>query len=283
MRIQKRWIHQSLFMVSVGIYLILINIVGWYSDEYEDILLYTTLGIFTVLLIKRTSELQRLQEQQKQLMLDISHSLQTPLAVFQNKLDLLKTTAPDDTTICMFENSLRELSVFISDLLRLARLEHSSINELVLTPFDLSAETEELLDEIRIIAADRSVHVEADIVPGIYIRGNSAKIRGIILGLASNSIKYMRTVRTGLITFSLYTEPGWVVLSVKDNGIGIAAHDLPHIFDRFWRAQGVEHAPGSGLGLALAKHIVERHGGTLTAASELGVGTTLTVRIPCIS
>jgi len=280
-KIQRQSIHNLYFVWAAGVYLIFINIVGWFSDEYQDILLYTTLGIFTVLLIKRSRELERLQENQKQMLLDISHALQTPLAIFQAKLESVKDTVLGAATVLSLESSLSELSVFVSDLLRLSRLENSA--ECIHTPFNLSSTMEALLEEIRIIGTGDAIHVDSVITPSVTISGDPTKIREVVRGLTSNSIKHMRPEGEKRITFSLTKDGSWALLTIEDNGVGIGESDLPHIFERFWRAKGAEHRPGSGLGLALAKHIVERHGGTLTAKSRLGVGTTLTVRVPCIS
>ena len=268
------------YVFAIAAYLVLINLLGWFSDEYQDMILYTTLGTFTVLLIKRGEQLQKLQENQKRMLLDISHTLQTPLAVFQTRLELLKNTVLDDTAIDTLEHSLNDLSQFINDLLRLARLEHSP--EGPHTPLNFSALIEDVFEEIQPIASNLGVTTENKIGTGIYVQGDSAKLREAIRNLVSNALKYTPQ-ENGKISFSLRRKDMFAVFALKDSGVGISREDLPHIFERFWRAKNSEHVPGSGLGLALAKHIIERHNGTLTAKSGRGQGSTFEIRLPFIS
>jgi signal transduction histidine kinase len=231
-----------------------------------------------VRVFERTQELQAMQENQRQLMLDISHNLQTPLAVFQTKLEQLKLSSPHDEALHSLEYSLDELSVFISDFLRLARMEQQAGDAFV--SLDLSALVEGLLEELEIIAADQNITITSTVTPHIHVLGDEARLREVIQSLASNSIKYMRDKGPRLIHVSLTCEDGAALLSVQDSGVGISADDVPHIFNRFWRAKQVDDVAGSGLGLSLAKHIVERHGGTISAQSELGHGTTISIRLP---
>jgi two-component system, OmpR family, sensor kinase len=108
------------------------------------------------------------------------------------------------------------------------------------------------------------------------------RIREMLLNLVTNAIKY--TPQGGTIDLSLADQDGAVSITVRDTGIGIAPGDLPHIFDRFWRADPARSRtgdrPGTGLGLAITKWIAEAHGGTITVQSRPGRGTIFTVRLP---
>jgi signal transduction histidine kinase len=108
------------------------------------------------------------------------------------------------------------------------------------------------------------------------------RIREMLLNLVTNAIKY--TQPGGTVALGLWQDDGWAVITVADTGIGIAPGDLPHIFDRFWRADPARsrtgERPGTGLGLAITKWIAEAHGGSITVQSRSGRGSTFTVRLP---
>jgi signal transduction histidine kinase len=278
--LRKHFLHKLTFICGTATYLICINIVGWFSGVYEDIVLYTTLGILTILLVRHAKEVEEIHKNQKRLMLDISHHFQTPLAVFQTRLEQFRTGEPDDGHISALEDSLEELSLFIAEFLHLARLEYTP--EYPHTSFDFSRMSTEILEEVGIITENTGIRLTGTVEPNIHILGDPVKLRGAVLELMNNATKYVRSGVVPHILLSVYTEKGSAVVSVEDNGMGIASADVPHIFERFWRAKGAEHRAGSGLGLALAKHIVERHKGTLTATSARGVGTIFTVRLPRI-
>jgi signal transduction histidine kinase len=116
----------------------------------------------------------------------------------------------------------------------------------------------------------------------VILAADRSRIRQLILNLVENAVKY--TPRGGRVSVELGASDGQVVLTIADTGIGIAAGDLPHIFDRFWRADQARtrtsERPGVGLGLAISKWIAEAHGGTIDVQSRPGRGTTFTVGFP---
>jgi signal transduction histidine kinase len=120
--------------------------------------------------------------------------------------------------------------------------------------------------------------VEASIAEGVLVEGDRARLRRVVENLVGNAIKYSpdgTPVRVEVRT----TEEG-AVLAVRDWGVGIADDEVPHIFSRFYRASTAGDVPGAGIGLASAKTIVEQHGGQISVASALGVGTTVVVVLP---
>jgi len=228
---------------------------------------------------ERTTELRRAQQNQQQMMVDISHNLQTPLTIFQTKLDGLKRTMLDDAEIRGLEHSLAELSTFTYDLLKLARLEHGEA--LAKTAVDLSAIIAEVAEETATIASAHGIRVVSSIVPGLCIAGDAQQLRDACMNLASNAIKYMRPRGKREILFSLKSGTDTVICTVQDTGIGIRRGDLKHIFERFYRASGGrEDVRGSGLGLAIVKRIVECHGGKIHAESTYGRGTNILISLP---
>jgi len=229
---------------------------------------------------ERTKELREAQENQQQMMIDISHNLQTPLTVFQTKLEGLKRTMPNDLGVQSFEKSLADLSTFIYDLLRLTQLEHEEkrTDEIL----QLSEVLSEIAEEMTIIAGARNISVASTIAPGIYIRGDAQQIREALLNIASNSIKYMGSGLKKGLSFSLTSDEISAILAISDTGIGIRAEDIGNIFKRFYRAQKThDDVRGNGLGLAITKRIIEAHGGTITVESIFGEGTTMILRFPC--
>ena len=111
----------------------------------------------------------------------------------------------------------------------------------------------------------------------LWVRGSAHRLERLLRNLVDNAIKY--TPEGGAVTLSLFRDGGWACLEVSDNGIGIAPEHLPHIFDRFYRVDEARSRGdgGLGLGLAIARSIVDQHGGRITVASEPGKGSRFTV------
>ena len=132
---------------------------------------------------------------------------------------------------------------------------------------------------MRPLANERHISINRTSVPST-VRGDHDRIAQVLTNLLSNAIRYNRD--GGEVKLGVAAENGHAVITVTDTGIGIAAEELPHIFERFYRADKSRSRPdgGSGLGLSICKTIVDAHGGTITARSELDQGTTIEVRLP---
>ena len=137
----------------------------------------------------------------------------------------------------------------------------------------------DVIEQLNPLAAQSKVTLRADLSPAPCL-GDSRQLTQVITNLVSNAIHYNR--QGGKVRIEAKTDGDVVVLRISDTGVGIAAEDLPHIFERFYRAdKSRARAEGrTGLGLAIAKAIVEEHGGTIEANSEEGEGSTFTVRLP---
>ncbi len=230
--------------------------------------------------LTRTSEVIELQEERSRIFLDISHKLQSPLTVMKSELESLKRRESNQKEIAVLNKTIDELSLFLYDLLHLARLddtpeyakkERLNLSELLL----------ELSEYYDVLALDRGITLTSIIEPNIAIVGDREKISELVTNLMSNAIKYMGTreaVRE--VRIMLKQEDDEILLEVTDTGIGIGEKDLPRIFDRFYRSGSAlaSQIPGTGLGLAIAHKIVEIHGGTIAVESTIGVGTTIQVR-----
>ena len=129
-------------------------------------------------------------------------------------------------------------------------------------------------------AAASGVTISADIVPVPPVRGSARDLKLLLRNLVDNAVRYTRP--DGRVEVEVFPEDGDVVLRVRDTGIGIPSRDLPRIFERFYRVDRARsrETGGTGLGLSIVRHVAENHGGTVTAESELGRGSTFEVRLP---
>src|SRR5437762_1453570 len=177
---------------------------------------------------------------------------------------------------------IKRVSALVDALLTLARADEG-IAPLHLEPVDLRAILEEARETGELLAEQAGVQMDLATPPEpVIVPVDASRIRQLILNLVTNAVKY--TPSGGSVRMQLGQANGRVTLTVADTGIGIAAGDLPHIFDRFWRADSARtrtgERPGAGLGLAICKWIAEAHGGTIEVQSRPGRGTTFTVTLP---
>ena len=231
---------------------------------------------------KRTGEIQKLQEEQKQMMIDISHNLQTPLAVIRGELELLEEAGVKPDKMEIVSTSLDRVSSFIRQLLRLAKLDSSSfIVERM--PINLSEIVRAQADYFEVMAEEKNVAIHYDAPETALVLGNKRMLEELLTNLVVNAIKYRSPDRNGTVRISLTTESGMAKLEIEDNGMGIPQNEMQELFTRFYRTTRTRGVlPGSGLGLAIAKSIVDKHEGTISVESSVDECTLFTVRIPLI-
>src|SRR5947207_2897510 len=217
---------------------------------------------------------------------DASHELKTPLTVLRAGVERAITTPNlSQDTLATLEETLQEIkrmTELVDALLTLARADEG-IAPLHREPVDLRGIVEEVRETGELLAEESGVRMEVATPPEpIVVSVDATRIRQLILNLLTNAVKY--TPAGGSVRMQLGSANGRVTLSVADTGIGIAPGDLPHIFDRFWRADSARtrtsERPGAGLGLAICKWIAEAHGGRIDVVSRPGRGTTFTVTLP---
>lgn len=221
---------------------------------------------------ERTSEIKKLQKEQEQMILDISHGLQTPLTIIRGELEFLQAKT-NNKKLKDFEKSIDNISKFIYDLLTLSKLEskdHKFRKELL----DFSELVEGLVEYFPTLVQDKNIEIKNNIAKNIVIWGNKNKLEELINNLVSNSIKYIG--EGTYIKVSLYENIKYIILEIEDDGIGISTKDLKHIFNRFYRAN--TQTKGSGLGLSICKKIADKHHGTVEASSEIDKGTKFTIK-----
>jgi signal transduction histidine kinase len=174
-------------------------------------------------------------------------------------------------------------SLLVDDLLLLARAD-SSADELRLEPIDVSATGREAGELATTLAEAKNIRFSANIPKDpIIVNGSEQLLSRLWLILLDNAVKY--TPEEGRITFAMGVSNSHLETTVSDTGIGISAADLPHVYDRFWRADRVRsrNMGGAGLGLSIARWIVLRHGGEIEIGSEPGRGSQVTVRFPMLA
>src|SRR5450759_3953014 len=217
---------------------------------------------------------------------DSSHELQTPLAAMRAAVEAClagdRPTADYRTMANEILAELTRMSMLIRDLRLLALAD---AGYLITSPdaVDLAALTIEGCEVARAIAEDKHINVEVAIDARPIVQGSALHLRRVLLNLTENAIKY--SPPGSVVEVSVGLDHGEAIDVVRDHGCGIPAADLPHIFQPFYRADPARarDTGGSGLGLAIADQVARAHGGRIEVVSQLGDGTTFTVRLPATS
>ena len=223
--------------------------------------------------------LQREDERRRALLTDISHELRTPLAVLQGTLEgmLDGVYARDTEHLALGLEETQTLARLVDDLRTLATAESAGLR-LTKAPVDLGVLAKDALAAFRDQAASAGVALafEPADEAGPVVEADAERLRQVLNNLMSNALRY--TPCAGTVRVRCYSvDANRAGLAVEDTGTGIAAGDLPHVFDRFYKTT---ESRGSGLGLAIAKSLVEAHGGEISAASEPGRGTSMRIVLP---
>jgi signal transduction histidine kinase len=223
---------------------------------------------------------RRALQRQREFAADASHELRTPLTVVRSSVDHLRRhreapvgevgTALDD-----IDAEVVHLASLVDDLLLLARSDSGAL-DVTLQPVELGDVAAEAATAMAVPAADRGVRVEVDPVP-VMVVGDPLRLRQLVTILLDNAVRHSPTGAT--VGVRVRREGKDATLVVEDQGPGIRAEDLPHVFDRFWRASGAPGG-GTGLGLAIAATIVTRLGGRIGVANRPAGGAAFTVVLP---
>ena len=215
----------------------------------------------------------------------LAHELRTPLAALRGEIEttLLRARTAEEYQRSLGSQleELDRLGRLVTHLLTLARAEAGQIR-LARAPVDLSQLGASLVSQLDAVADAKGVALLCDAPSPVVVTGDAGWLERLELNLLDNAIKF--TPSGGRVTLHVHASGDTATLSVSDTGIGIPANDLPHVFERFYRADSARSPQmGVGLGLTLAKWIADHHGATIEAASVEGHGSTLTVSFPVTS
>jgi signal transduction histidine kinase len=235
-----------------------------------------------LVVVRDVTEARRIDAIRRDFVANASHELKTPAASIQAAAETLRQAATDDPDAvahfsAQIERQAVRLSRIVADLLDLSRLESGSeLSERVPLHALVREEAQRAHDQAWETGLSLDVRAEGD----VWVDGAARDLSLLIRNLIDNAIRYTRP--GGSVTVRVTSDGDDAVLTVSDTGIGIPAKDLPRVFERFYRVDRARsrETGGTGLGLSIVKHVAENHGGTVDVRSELGRGTTLTVRLP---
>lgn len=240
------------------------------------------LGQLAAVLNRTFDRLESAFEQQSRFTTDASHELRTPLSVILSHTELAlsrqRSREEYQAALQACRRASQRMKTLIDSLLTLARLD-SLQPVLDLRPIDLELIARDAVELVRPLAAERRIEIHTATTP-TCVTGDRERLSQVFVNLLSNAIRYNHD--GGCVNVSIYAKNGQGVVRVMDTGVGISQEDLPHIFERFFRVDKARSRAegGCGLGLAICQSIVQAHGGTITARSQLQSGTTIEVHLP---
>ncbi len=216
---------------------------------------------------------------------DVSHELRTPLTILRGELEqLLSESSTTPSARECVSSSLEEIgrmAKIVEGLLAIARLD-SGADSIEPVPADVSKLCHWVVGQMHLLAEEKGITIRLD-TTSMMVPLDSARIKQLLVNLIDNAIKY--TPQGGTVQMLSFREKRSAIIEVSDTGIGIAAEDLPYVFDRFFRADRVRSrvSGGTGLGLSIVKAICNAHGGSIVVRSLEGSGTLVRIELPLAS
>jgi len=236
-----------------------------------------------LLLFQDLTSLRNLQTTRRELIGNISHEFRTPLAGIKAMAETLRDGAVDDKKaardfLTRIDSEVDRLTQLVAELTELSRIETGKA-ELKLEPLNLNNLVEEVTAQLSPQAERKQLAVAKELAADLpLVPADEARMRQVMLNLLHNAIKF--TGPGGKITVTTRREGDSVAVDIADTGRGIAREDLAHVFERFYKGDKARAGEGTGMGLAIAKHIIEAHGGDIRVQSEEGKGSTFSFSLP---
>ena len=246
-----------------------------------------------LLLLQDVTDIRRLERMRSQFVANVSHELKTPIAAVKGFTETLMNGAMHDPEIAksflqIIHDESERLNRLIGDLLELSKIESKRV-PMQFSPVHLPSFIEQTVEMMNTQAAAKQIGIHVEVEPDLYVEADEDRLRQIVLNLLSNAINY--TPEGGKVQLSAMTgeksahgEYDDIMLRISDTGIGIPKKDLPRIFERFYRVDKARSrgSGGTGLGLSIVKHLVDSHHGVIRVESEVGIGTTFTIKLPVL-
>jgi len=236
-----------------------------------------------LILLQDLTEVRALQTMRREIVGNISHDFRTPLAGIKAMVDTLQDGAIDDHDAAVdfltrIEDEVNRLTQMVAELTELSRIE-TGRTDLEWSEVDLNTLVRESVSQMAPQAERQQLTLTTDLADDLpVITADAERLRQVIINLLHNAVKFNKP--GGSVTITTRAEDEAVTLAVADTGMGIPRRDLPRIFERFYMGDRSRTGQGSGMGLAIAKHIVEAHDGAIAVTSREGEGSTFTIRLP---
>jgi len=264
------------------------------EDEYASLIeafgaaalaaLLLVIGGGSLLVRKSTAPIERSMEQMRRFMADAAHELRAPVTILRTRAEVALGQARDSSRDAVafqaIEREATRLGQVVGDLLTLARADAGE-RPVARVPLFLDDVAAEAVDAVRTLAEQKHVQVEVGAFEEAKITGDPTLVRQLLLIVLDNAVKF--TATGGKVRLDVSADDGRAAVVVADTGVGIPAEHLPHVFERFYRGeQARREADGAGLGLAIARWIVDAHGARIDIASAAGTGTRVTISFPLV-
>ena len=237
----------------------------------------------TLVLFQDLTELRNLQTMRRELIGNISHDLKTPIAGIKAMVETLQDGAIKDKKAAMdflarIDDEVNRMTQMVSEITELSRIE-SGKAELKKEPININLLIQEVVAQMSPLADSLPVIITTSLNPSLPIlKVDKDRIRQTLINLVHNAIKFNHA--GGKIVISTNYDTISLFVNIADTGTGISREDLPHIFERFYKADKSRAKGGSGLGLAIAKHTIQAHGGNISVKSEQGKGSVFSFALP---
>jgi signal transduction histidine kinase len=229
-----------------------------------------------------SAEMETLEQSRRELVANVSHELKTPIAAIRAHLENLAdgVEQPDPETLAVMLAQTERLGRLVDQLLDLSKLQSGEVplarDVVVVAPL-----VGRVFSEISVGRAVADVRLESDVSPDVAVDADEERLHQVLFNLVDNAVRF--TPPGGQVRVSVERREEWVEFRVRDTGVGIAPEHLPRLFERFYRvdpARARDDGSGTGIGLAIARSVVEAHGGRIHAESSPGHGSTFFFEIP---
>lgn len=244
-------------------------------------------GRHTLLLVEDRSHALLVEEVRRDFLANVSHELKTPVGGLLLLAEAVRGARDDPEAVARFAKRMRKearrLDQLVSDIVELSRLQ-SEDGLADPASVDLARVVVEAVDDVRVTAEERDIEIVVACDPGCWVWGDAALLATAVRNLVVNAVAYSAS-GTRVVVHALVAPDGAREVIVTDQGTGIPAAELGRVFERFYRVDAARSRAtgGTGLGLSIVKHVCANHGGDVTVRSEVGVGSTFTMRLPAPS